>query len=122
MIFIDAFIDNYFCVAFLISLMLSLAAPYLYVDNQGRENEEAKFGKLFYFKEFWHHFVSYSFGWYTLYLFIGYSQQVSSKDFSVAHIILLLISIIGIVGWLPYLIMGIIKAVGSIIIRLADKV
>ena len=115
---INFFLQNFIYIAVSHSILFSVFGIYMYLTKSQRSEGKITYGNWFFFKEFWHRLVSFLVGWYAIYLFIfAINEQVSFNE-----ILLLTIGTLGIIGWLPYTLMEISKALAAAVARLIDKI
>jgi len=119
---INLFLKYYFYIAFFLSLFYSFFGEKIFIKTSEREQIRKDFGNWVHIREFWVRFVGLIIGWYSLYLFISITQKIGAENISFSHIMLLIIGVIGIVGWLPYTLTGVIDSLAGIVKKLVDKI
>jgi hypothetical protein len=115
-------LSHYFVVGFLFSLFYGIFAEKMFVSKSNRVESTKEFGRWVRIREFWLNFVGAAAGWFSLYLFIVGFQEVGAAHVSFNQIILLIMGVIGIVGWLPYTLSGVIQSLAAATKRLIDKI
>ncbi len=122
----NIFIVIYVVIALIFSSFYGLYAENIfYTKNQKekiKEEYDSESIKYFHFHQHWLNFVGSCIGWFSLYLFISILQKVEVKEISFANILLLIIGVIGIVGWLPMTLWGVTKSLADAVKRVIDKI
>lgn len=115
------FLNNYIGIALTISLFYGGFAERIFGNEEQRKNSEKAFGFLGHLHQFWLNFIGQVAGWFSFYIFIKTLQVVGMEKIAFGHGLLLMIGIIGIMGWLPLTLTGVIQSLADIAKRLIDK-
>lgn len=119
---INFVLGNYIWLALGCSLFYGFFAERIFGNKIQREEAEKEFGWLGHIHQFWLNFVGSAVGWFSFYLFINVLKDIGLKGISFSYILLLVIGTIGIIGWLPLTLMGVIKSLTDVVKRLIDKI
>lgn len=119
---IRLFPDLFIIIAIIWSLLYGFFAEKIFGNKKQREEASEEFGLLGHLHQFWLNFVGVAAGWLSFYLFIKIIRDLGVENLTSLHLMLLLIGVIGIVGWLPMTLAGISNALASTVARLIDKI
>lgn len=119
---INTFLQNYVAAALVISLFYGGFAERIFWDEEKRKQDHIKHGLAGHLHQFWLNFFGSVAGWLTLYLFIMALQNVKIQNLTFVHLSFLLVGVVGIVGWLPSMLLGVTNAIASAVAKLIDKV
>lgn len=111
-------IDNILPIGFIVSVLYGFFADKIFWDKEQRSKyyKESSYPK--HIHQFWLNFVGSFVGWFSIYLFLNILLHVRLSELSIAHILLLGLGIIGIVGWLPMTLLGVATSLGEIVRKL----
>jgi hypothetical protein len=104
------------------SFLYGLCAERIFKDKEQQELAHKKFGFYGHVHQFWLNFVGAATGWFTFYLFILSLQKVGIENLSFLHLTFLLTAVLGITGWLPMTLSGVLKALSDVVARLISKI
>lgn len=112
----------YFIISLIFSLYYSLCAEMIFWTKEQRDNYHKDYSLIKRFHQIWLNFVGSALGWFSLYLFFYVVQNVEVKEISFADILLLIIGLLGIIGWLPMTLFGVGQSLVTAVKRLIDKI
>lgn len=120
-IILDFLLNFYFYFAFAFSLMYGLFAIKMFMNESTRKKLKEDHGVWGQIREFWFNFTGAAAGWISFYLFLEAKKQVGIEDLSFTHFIFFIVGVIGIAGFLPATLMGIIQSLAYLVKRIIEK-
>lgn len=121
--FISYHVDTiYFCVALVVSFFYGGFAKRIFWSKEQRIQVTQEFGWFGSLHQFWLNFICSVVGWFLFYQFIVAIRDIGIKGLTFVHIVLLVFGMIGIVGWLPLTLLGVVKSFHKLAQKSINKI